>query len=189
MDPILGYIVTGFGFVLAALSFAVIFRGRRLPGDRGSSQELEFKGFKVRTDAVVMLLVVSVIVTVLPLSLQGWLAARNADRPAAPSSAAAPPSDVHIYINGEVLDVNGRRVEGAVVTVENIGAGASAAKIERRTDASGAFDFPELTFKPGDKYRLIASKPNHVEQYFYIGPGGAIGVKAVLLAKGSGGTP
>jgi hypothetical protein len=183
MDPILGYVVTGFGFVLAALSFAVIFLGKRIPGDSGSKQQLEFKGFKAKTDGVVMLLVVSVIVAVLPICLQGWLASRE------PAHRSAPESIAHIFITGQVLDANGP-VEGAVVTVTNMRAvepGGQAFSIEPRvTDSSGTFDFPELRFNVGDRYRVVAAKRDHIEQYFYIGPGGAVDVRAVLVAKRSG---
>lgn len=176
------YIVTLFGFFLSALSFVVVFRGKRIPGEGDSTQELEFRGFKMKTNAVVMLLTVSAIVTVLPLSLQAWLESLHA-RTVTPTQPVLP---LKIYITGQVLDSAGP-VEGAKVTVVNmkdVKPGDSIRPLEVRvTDGSGTFDFPALSFGEGDRYKVVAAKENHVEQYFYMGPSGAVDVRTVLVAK------
>lgn len=183
MDRLLIYAVTVFGFVLGALSFAVVFLGKRIPGDRGRNQEIEFKGFKMRTNAVVMLLAVSVVVAVLPLSLQAWLLSK---RPAE--------QDLTLYINGQVVDAKGP-VEGATVTVTNMkdvkpGERENPLPLETHvTKSSGSFDFSPLPFGQGDKYKLVAEKEGHVEQIFIMGPSGAIVMKTVLVAKPDGAKP
>lgn len=187
MDAVLTYAVTGLGFVLSALSFAVIFMGTRVAGDRKSDQELEFKGFKVRTNSVVMLLVVSVVVAVLPLLMQGWLASRlPVKTDAKEAHDASPATPPRIYITGQVLDANGP-VEGATVSVTNmraLGSNETRPAIEPRvTSSSGTFDFNDLAFTAGDRYKVVVAKPNHVEQFFYIGPGGAVDVRAVLVNR------
>lgn len=189
MDPILLYSVTLFGFMLSVLCFVVIFLGKRIPGDTGAAQELEIKGFKLKTNVVVMLLTVSAAVTILPLSLQAWLKSietRNVDATAQLLTAAAKPQDLKIFITGQVLDQEGP-IEGAKVSVINLkdmksgGADNSARSVV--TDSSGSFDFPPLQFESGDRYKVVAAKEGHVEQYFYMGPSGAVDVRTVLVAK------
>ena len=182
MDILLIYIATLFGFFLSALSFLVVFRGKRIPGDTGSTQELEFKGLKMKTNSVVMLLAVSAIVTVLPLSLQAWLESLHTQTPPPP----VPGQPLKIYITGQVLDADGP-IEGAKVTVVNmkhVKPGDPLTPLEERiTDGSGSFDFPALSFEEGDRYKVVAAKENHVEQYFYMGPSGAVDVRTVLVTK------
>ncbi len=190
MDRYLVYAVTAFGFLLAVLGFAVIFMGKRIPGDRGAPQQVEFRGFKVKTNGVVALLLVCVIMTALPLSLQAWVEIQKRKEP-----PPAPPKaqDMQLYITGQVLNVEGP-VEGAKVTVTNIRnvkpGEPELPLASRLTDGSGSFDFPALPFGEGDRYRVVAAKEGHVEQCFYMGPGGAIDVKTVLVAKPrTGGAP
>lgn len=188
MDQSLIYIVTLFGFFLSALCFVVIFRGKRIPGDTGSTQELEYKGFKMKTNAVVMLLAVSSIVTVLPLSLQAWLESIRTTNPVHVNQPVPPakPQPLTIFITGQVLDSEGP-IEGAKVTVvnmKNVKPGDQLAPLEERvTNDSGTFDFPPLSFGEGDRYKVVAAKEGHVEQYFYMGPSGAVDVRTVLVAK------
>lgn len=184
MDHYLIFLVTLFGFVLSALCFVVIFRGKRIPGDTGSVQELEYKGFKMKTNAVVMLLTVSSIVTVLPLSLQAWLESIHAGASAPLQPVKSQP--LTIFITGQVLDTDGP-IEGAKVTVvnmKNVKPGDKLTPLEERvTNDSGTFDFPPLSFGEGDRYKVVAAKEGHVEQYFYMGPSGAVDVRTVLVAK------
>ena len=186
MDQYLIYIVTLFGFFLSWLCFVVIFRGKRIPGDAGSSQELEYKGFKMKTNAVVMLLTVSAFVIVLPLSLQAWLESLRATTHASTPAQAVKSQPLTIFITGQVLDTEGP-IEGAKVTVvnmKNVKPGDKLTPLEERvTDGSGSFDFPALSFGEGDRYKVVAAKEGHIEQYFYMGPSGAVDVRTVLVAK------
>jgi len=182
MDPFLVKAITGFGFLMTLLCFLVIFLGKRIPGDTGSPQEVEFKGFKMKTNGVVTLLVICVVVTVLPLSLQALLISQKQ-----PAGSAMKAQDLQLYITGQVLDAEGRAVEGAKVTVTNM-KNEKPGNVEnpvasRMTDGSGSFDFPPLSFGEGDRYKVVAEKEGHVEQNFYMGPSGAVDVKTVLVAK------
>lgn len=186
MDKILIYIVTAFGFLLSTLCFVVIFRGKRIPGDSGSSQELEYKGFKMKTNGVVFLLLVSAVVTVLPIGLQAWLQSLQLRNP-----PRAPSQQLVLFITGQVLDGSGP-MEGAkvsVVNMKNVKPGDDESPIvERVTKNSGTFDFPALPFDEGDRYKIVASKEGHVEQSFYMGPSGAVDMKTVLVAKRTSGS-
>lgn len=189
MDTWLIYLVTLFGFFLSALSFMVVFRGKRIPGDTGATQELEFKGLKMKTNSVVMLLAVSAIVTVLPLSLLAWLESLRTQIPAATTPNSATPEPVQplkIYITGQVLDANGP-IEGAKVTVVNlkhVKPGDPLTPLEERiTDSSGSFDFSQLTLGTGDRLKVAVDQKDYVEQQFYLGPSGAVDVRTVLVAK------
>jgi hypothetical protein len=194
MDQGLIYAVTALGVVLSVFSFVVIFRGQPIPSDTGSAQELEFKGLKLKTNVVVMLLAVSVIVAVLPLSLQAWLLGKEQDlrakQPASPAGNLAVghnAPDLEIFITGQVLDAAGSQVERATVTVTNLKnfkPGDLPSPVQTVvTDGSGGFDFPPLPLGPGDKYKVVASKEGFVEQTVYMGPGGAVGFKTILVAK------
>jgi hypothetical protein len=178
MDRSLIFVVTGLGVLLSCFSFVVIFRGRPIPGDKGKAQELGFKGLKLKTNGVVMLLVVSVIVAVLPLGLQAWLLSRE--------PAPSQPEPLRIFVTGQVLDETGP-VEGATVTVTNLKTskpGEPPVPLHTvTTDGGGVFDLPPLPLEEGDRYRVVASKEGFVEQVVYMGPGGAVGFKTVLIAK------
>jgi Carboxypeptidase regulatory-like domain len=179
MDQVLVYLVTALGIVLCLFSFGVIFSGRRVPGDEEGPQELEFKGLKVRTNVVVALLLVSAVVAVLPLVLQAKI---SADR-------KAEPQDLKIFLTGQVLDSVGP-VEGASVTVVNLKDSKPGDRLKPTatmiTDSSGSFDFPPLPLGQGDRYKVVAAKEGYIEQYVYMGPGGAVGVRTVLVAKKDG---
>jgi Carboxypeptidase regulatory-like domain len=192
MDQFLTYLVTLLGVVLCILSFAVIFRGQRVPGDEGNPQELEFKGLKVKTNVVVSLLLVSVVVAVLPLALQAWPRIVEARSRSCPDPLATPakPQDLALFLTGQVLDSQGP-VEGASVTVVNLKDSKPGdpqqpvAKVV--TDGSGSFDFAPLPLGDRDRYKVVAAKDGYIEQYVYMGPGGAVTVRSVLVAKKKGG--
>ena len=176
MDQYLVYVVTGLGIMLCLFSFGLIFSGRRIPGDDAGPQELEFKGLKVKTNVVVSLLLVSAVVAVLPLVLQSRILA----------AGGAEPQELRIYLTGQVLDSNGP-VEGASVTVSNLKDSTPGDQQKPTativTDGSGSFDFPPLPLGQGDRYKVVAAKQGYIEQYVYMGPGGAVGVRTVLVAK------
>ena len=192
MDQYLVYLVTVLGVVLCMFSFAVIFRGQRVPGDEGNPQELEFKGLKVRTNVVVSLLLVSVVVAVLPLVLQAWPRIVEARSRSCPDQVATPakPQDLALFLTGQVLDNQGP-VEGASVTVVNLKDSKPGdqqqpvAKVV--TDGSGSFDFAPLPLSDRDRYKVVAAKDGYIEQYVYMGPAGAVTVRTVLVAKKKGG--
>jgi hypothetical protein len=78
-------------------------------------------------------------------------------------------------------------VEGATVTVTNLKTskpGEAPVPLHTvTTDGGGVFDLPPLPLEEGDRYRVVASKEGFVEQVVYMGPGGAVGFKTVLIAK------
>lgn len=190
MDHDLGWVVTGFGFLLAVLSFAVVFRGRRVPGDDNANQELEFRGLKVKTNAVVMLLVVSCIVAVLPISLQGWLASREPEQKPQPpvTAATGARAAAAIYITGQVVDAAGNPVKGATVVIRNMRRAMNdpgAVLASRITDDNGTFYVDDVRFDGDDRYMIkVVGTDDRSAQFFYIGPKGAVDLKAILVSKG-----
>lgn len=197
MDQTLLYVVTGLGIMLSVFSFVVIFRGQRIPGDTGTAQELEFQGLKLKTNVVVMLLAVSVIVAVLPLLLQAWLSAKAQEISAHQQTAAAPPApprELLISLTGQVLDGK-NPIEGARVTVLNlkdVKPGDPPPEVAHTdTDANGSFDIQQFPLGEGDRYKVVAAKEGFIEQAVRLGPGGAVIFSTVLVAKGqkTGGPP
>jgi len=198
MDQALLYVVTGLGIMLSLFSFVVIFRGQRIPGDTGTAQELEFQGLKLKTNVVVMLLAVSVIVAVLPLLLQAWLTAKAQDisAKAQPTSAAlapAKPRELLISLTGQVLDGK-NPIEGARITVFNlrdVKPGDPLPEVAHtETDANGSFDIQQFPLGEGDRYKVVAAKEGFVEQVVRMGPGGAVIFSTILVArKKTGGQP
>jgi len=196
MDPGLSYAVTALGFLLCLFSFAVIFRGQRLPGDEGSPQEIEFKGVKVKASSVVTLLVVSALLAGFPLGLQGWLEAQRASAAPAPSTAAAPGSaasagTLRLFLTGQVLDASGMQIEDALVRIFDVRQGRQVH--EARTDGFGSFDFPPIDLGQDDRFKVVMSKDGFLEQTVLMGPGGSVGFNAALVrrkaAPASGVTP
>ena len=172
MDTVLIYFVTVIGFVLALLSFFIIIRGKPIPGGGNTPQELEYKGFKIKTNGVVMLLVLSLIVTILPLSLQ---ALYGNDKP------------VDIFITGQVLKSDGTPMKDASVTVTHLGTEGPEEPKSYVTDNSGAFDFTIRKISgEHDRYRIVAAKAGLISQHMIVAPS-TIDLKAVLLAERSDG--
>lgn len=198
MDQVLLYVVTALGIMLSVFSFVVIFRGQRIPGDTGTAQELEFQGLKLKTNVVVMLLAVSVIVAVLPLLLQAWLSAKAQElsaraQPASAAPAPAKPRELLISLTGQVLDGK-NPIEGARVTVLNlkdVKPGDPLPEVAHAdTDANGSFDIQQFPLGEGDRYKVVAAKEGFIEQVVRMGPGGAVIFSTVLVArKKTGGQP
>ncbi len=190
MDPGLSYAVTALGFLLCLFSFAVIFRGQRLPGDEGSPQEIEFKGVKVKANSVVTLLVVSALLAGFPLGLQGWLASQRASTPpttttatlsAAAASSTAAAGTLRLFLTGQVLDASGMQIEDALVRIFDVRQGRQV--LEARTDGFGSFDFPPIDLGQDDRFKVVMSKDGFLEQTVLMGPGGSVGFNAALVRR------
>lgn len=65
----LSTIVTTLGIILSLLSMMIIFLGKKIQGTSGK-QQVTYKGFEIRTDAVILLIIVSVFAASSPLYLQ-----------------------------------------------------------------------------------------------------------------------
>lgn len=180
MDSSLIYTITGLGFVLALLSFFIIIRGTPIPEGRNTTQSIEFKGFKIKTNGVVTLLILSLIVAVLPLSLQAYLLYIEKTTPPTASTSNQP--NLEIFITGQVLKTNGEPVEGAAVTVTHLNPGKQDDPKSYTTDNSGAFDFTIQQVSERDRYRIVAAKKGLVSQHMIVAPS-SVDLKAVLLAE------
>ena len=119
-----------------------------------------------------MLLVLSLIVTVLPLSLQALL---EKDKP---QNA----SNLEIFITGQVLKSNGTPVKDASVTVTHLRSDKPDEPQFYMTDNSGAFDFIIQKVGEHDRYRIVAAKAGLVSQHMIVASS-SMDLKAVLLAE------
>lgn len=202
MDPKLIYGVTILGVLLSVFSFVVILRGRALPGEGGAAHEVEFRGLKLRTSAMVMLLAVSVIVAVLPLVLQYLLSTRAVAVAAPPAQPKAcppvPPAvpECKIWLTGQVTDEGRNPIAGAQVTVLDITdtkPGAPPDVVNRtQTDVSGTYDIPAFTIGTIQRYKVVAEKNGYVApKAIHMGPAGGVTLNAMLVSnkKARGGTP
>ncbi len=170
LDFILPCAITVFGFILALLSFLVILRGKRIPGERGSPQEIEYKGFKIKANIVTMLFLVSVVVLLLPFSLKMWEKKQK-------------PKDAFLYIKGQVLGAAGPLDNARVEIIKTIPGQKDNVLFTRVTDKSGVFDFEPLPYDPNVRYKLLTSKDGHIDQNFYVGPQGVVDIWPVLTAE------
>jgi len=69
LDDWLRLIVTICGAIFAALSFIVIFTGKRVGKDDGKKNVIKFRGIEFRTNSVLTLVIICMIVFVLPFVL------------------------------------------------------------------------------------------------------------------------
>lgn len=69
LDDWLRLIVTVCGAIFAALSFIVIFTGRRVGTDNGRKNVIKFRGIEFRANSVLTLVIICMIVFVLPFVL------------------------------------------------------------------------------------------------------------------------
>jgi hypothetical protein len=181
--------------MLSLFSFVVIFRGRPIPGEGGSPQELEFKGIKLKSNVVVMLLTVSAIVAIVPLVLQYLQSSKAQElalrqpvdsKPPAPPPQPVKSPELLISLTGQVRD-NKDPIEGARVTVfnlKNLKPGDPPLEVTHaETDLTGNYDISEFPLGEGDRYKLVAGKEGFLPQTVHIGPGGGLRLTTVLTAK------
>src|SRR5712692_8644122 len=104
---VLSYAITFLGFVLCIFSMAFMMRGRPMAGDKGS-QVIKYKGLELRTNALLMLLIVSAVVAVLPLGFNYYLS----PPPEAAQKGSAAIQTNSLFIVGRVDDQEGKPIEG-----------------------------------------------------------------------------
>lgn len=61
--------VTTIGGLLCFIFMAFLFFGTKIPGDNGKTQIIKFKGIELQTSSIIMVLLISSIITILPLGL------------------------------------------------------------------------------------------------------------------------
>ncbi len=154
---VLSYVVTILGIVLCVFSMALIVAGKRLPGDKGKAQVIKFKQLEIRTNAVITLLIVSVVVAVAPLAMLFYTS----------KEGEGFDKQGKFFIVGRVEDESGRSLEGATAKVVQVDRNGKAVPIEEKTiGTDGAFDFKvSLDTMMGDNnIRLETDKPGYRKQ-------------------------
>lgn len=174
-QQILSYSVTGLGVLLCLFSFAFLFRGKRMAGDGAGPQIIEFKGLKVHTNSIIMLVLVSASVSVLPLGLMAYVATHTPPQPSSKTS-----SITRIFVNGQVHDKTGAGLPGAMIRAINTGTQQELGK--EVTDDSGTFEMKLEFDRDKDRIKLITEKDGFKSHTIVLGTE-VVSYPAVLVSK------
>lgn len=179
-QEILSYLVTVLGIALCAFSAGFMLRGKPIPGGGSSPQVIKYKNLEVRTNAIIMLMIVSVAVSVLPLGLQAYVDLHRKPPPVL-STVPAMPEKTTIFVDGHVADESGEDMEQAIVTATNTETQSQLKEV--RTDQSGAFDLPlKDVNRARDRIRLVVQKEGYKPQTFIL-RAESVTIPAVLVRR------
>jgi hypothetical protein len=164
---ILSYGVTLLGFFLVVFSMVFVVLGKKSVGEEGSPQVIKFKEFEVKTNSVLMLLIVSVVVAALPLVLLHYRPVQSCP----PVSAAAPqPEKRQLYITGYVHKPDGNPFEGAEVVLSKVTPDGHPEQVSTQIAGSdGFFEMPQQLLSQGDRLKLVTTKAGYVNQTVILG--------------------
>ena len=178
LDTMLSYGVTLLGFLLCLFSMVFIVLGKKTVGERGSPQVIKFKELEVRTNSVLMLFIVSVIVAALPLLLLHYRPV-----PSGPTVSTVPPPEKRpLDITGYVHKPDGTPLEGAQVVLFKLAPDGSSQKIiEQLAESDGSFAMSQ-PLGQGDRLKVITTKPGYVNQTLILGVD-SLNYPAVLVQK------
>jgi hypothetical protein len=172
----LSYGVTLLGFLLCLFSMLLIVIGEKSVGEPGSPQTIKFKDLEVKTNSVLMLLIVSVVVAALPLVLLHY-------RPVPPVPATTLPEKRQLYITGYVHRPDGTPLEGARVVLLRLTPDGHQEQLnEQLAESDGFFEIPPQSLGQGDRLKLITSKTRYVNQTLILGVD-SLTYPAVLVQK------
>lgn len=178
-QEILSYLVTALGVALCAFSAGFMLRGKPIPGSGSSPQVIKYNNLGVRTNAIIMLMIVSIAVSVMPLGLQAYVDLHR-KAPALPA-APAMPEKTTIFVDGHVADEFGEDMEQAIVTATNTETQSQLKEV--RTDQSGAFDLPlKEVNRARDRIRLVVQKEGYKPQTFFL-RADSVTIPAVLVKR------
>lgn len=166
---ILSYIITFLGLSLCGFSTVFIYLGRKISGDSGEPQILKYKGVEVRTNAVITLLLVSVVVAVLPLGLLYFKPLPAGEKTEDPPKKAART----LWIIGRVEDESGAVVREAMVKLSHVepSSGPDVKSEVRIIGGDGQFDFPAVAIDEEQGIRLTTEKEGYKSQTLILGVG------------------
>jgi hypothetical protein len=168
----LSLIVTVLGIVLSVFSMIFIFLGKRIQGASGK-QQLSYKGLELRTDAVILLICISVSAAIIPLYFQYSLHLKNDPAEIARLKGQlkeAEEGQTRFTVNGYVTDgVSRQPLEGARIRVVRITViPPKDVTTIGPTDNQGSYG-QALAFEgPGDQLRLVAEKDGYSSQEIVI---------------------
>lgn len=166
---ILSYIITFLGLSLCGFSTVFIYLGRKISGDSGEPQILKYKGVEVRTNSIITLLLVSVLVAVLPLGLFHFKPLPGGKIEVSPKKAA-----LNLWVMGRVEDESGAPVREATVTLSHVEPRSGALGLDGKSQvktikADGAFDFPAVPIDEEQGIRLTTEKEGYRSQTLILG--------------------
>ncbi len=182
---ILSIIITILGIALCVFSMFFIFLGKRIQGASGK-QQIKYKELEIRSDAVIILLCISVIAAVLPLYLQYRLNIQGYQQTIEKNNElrqtidkmqsqlqSAQAGPMRIYMTGQVWDGSERERKplGGVIIRVMRNDPEPAREITRigPTNDTGFFA-KEIPFEgPDDRLTLLAEKSGYSTQEIIIG--------------------
>lgn len=168
----LSLIVTVLGIILSIFSMLLIFLGKRIQGTSGK-QQISYKGIEVRTDAVILLICISVSAAIIPLYFQYKLNLKN--YPEKISQLEQQLIEINkgqkkFTVQGYIFDGESKQpLEGAHIRVlritdippEQIGTIGP-------TDDQGSYNQCLEFAGPSDRLRLVAEKTGYSSQEIVI---------------------
>jgi hypothetical protein len=179
-QEILSYLVTVLGIALCAFSAAFMLRGKAIPGSDNTPQVIKYKDFEVRTNSIIMLMIVSVAVSVMPLGLQAYVDLHRKPPPLV-ATASAMPEKTTIFVDGHVANESGEDMEQALVTATNTETQSQLKEVH--TDQSGAFDLPlKDVNRARDRIKLVVQKEGYKPQTFIL-RAESVTIPAVLVKR------
>ena len=186
MNAIFAEIITGLGIVLCMFCMFFMFAGTKIDNNSGF-QEIEVKGVKIKTSSIISLLIISVVVTVLPFSLNEYviLKQKEMDDKIETKRMESAPKDVKaiMYVNGQVEDKDGRSISHANIKVIDTSTGSIIA--DDQSNEQGNFDI-RLKLPPYQNRIKIVTQKNGYDQHTIILGTEVVQYPAILKTQQNG---
>lgn len=178
LQNVLSYGVMILGFLLCAFSVLFMLLGRKIPGDQGTPQVIRFKALEVRTNSVLMLFIVSVLVAALPLVLLYYRAV-----PPSPVTVSTPKDQRHpVFITGYVQDETGRPLGGTQVSLFKLSPdGQSQLVSDQVVESDGSFNFSHRLAEE-DRIKVTTKKSGYANQSLILGVD-SVNYPAILVRR------
>jgi hypothetical protein len=174
----LSFIVTGLGVLLVIFTLLAISMGKKLVKGKDDPQEIEFKGLKLRTNSMIMLLLVSVIVAVSPLLLMAYIQTHPGNTTDTKSTSTTMDT---IFVVGQVNDGAGKALGGA--TIKAINTDKNEIIGEKTTEDDGTFEMKLQFNRNKDRIKLITEKGGYRKYTIVLGTE-QVSYPSVLIRQG-----
>lgn len=149
--------VTIIGFFLCMFFVIFMLRGSRIPGDKGGHQVIKYKGLELRTNSIITILLISAIVTVLPLSLLFYMERYK-------SSSIKSTEIIELFLSGQIADESGRGLKGATARIIELDLNGTEREVKTQTvGPDGSFLLP-VSLTANKSIKLETDKPGYRKQ-------------------------
>jgi hypothetical protein len=148
--------VFALGATLCTFFMVFLLRGKPIPGDTGNRQVVKYKDLELRTNSIMLILIVSAIVAVSPLALQVWLKLKTST-----SGNLNPPEEATIFLSGELRDSSDSAAKLAETPLKATNV-VTKETLTTRTDQEGHFDFDPIRITPAaNRIRLVVNREGY----------------------------